>query len=126
MFLIVVCTQVRDTKQRMEGVSIMRTKVIIALVFTALLLSLAIVPAAMASDPEPGTAPAASSFATSASSSLAPVVTETGKITLSLDAAGNNEREFDHTGREAFGGRHCQERLHDGGHDLGWWTDIRH
>jgi hypothetical protein len=74
----------------MEGVSIMRTKVIIALVFTALLLSLAIVPAAMASDPEPGTAPAASSFATSASSSLAPVVTENGKITLSLDAAGNN------------------------------------
>ncbi len=68
----------------------MRTKVIIALVFTALLLSLAIVPAAMASDPEPGSVPAASSFATSASSSLAPVVTETGKITLSLDAVGTN------------------------------------
>ena len=68
----------------------MRTKVIIALVFTALLLSLAIVPAAMASDPEPGAVPAASSFATSASSSLAPVVTETGKISLSLDAIGTN------------------------------------
>lgn len=68
----------------------MKTKVVIALVFTALLLSLAIVPAAMASDPEPGTAPA-SSFATSVSSSLAPVVTETGKITLSLDAAGSND-----------------------------------
>lgn len=73
----------------------MRIKVIITLAFVTLLLSVAIIPVATASDTAPGTiertTPVETSIAASSAWSLAPWAVESGSVTLSLDAAGNNE-----------------------------------
>ena len=73
----------------------MRIKVIITLAFVALLLSVVVVPVATASDRAPGTMERTTlvetSMATSSAWSLMLWDVERGSVTLSLDAAGNNE-----------------------------------